>query len=77
MAGPLSALKMLGAMLVPLACVWFPEALGDYTGPALSHLNRRSPASFVWFLGWVLLLFPIIIGTILWLQGVPLNVSLR
>jgi len=74
MAGPRSALAVFGAMLVPLACVWFPEAMGDYTGPPLGRsLARPSPASFVWFLGWILLLLPVMIGTPLWLQGVRLD----
>ena len=29
-----------------------------------------SPPSFVWFFGWVVLLLPLIIRTILWLEGV-------
>ena len=73
MAGMLSALKMLAAMLLPLACIWFPEALGEYTR---GHVNRHSPASFVWVFGWILLLLPMIVGTILWLQDVPLDGSL-
>jgi hypothetical protein len=73
MAGILSALKMLAAMLLPLACIWFPEAMGDYTR---GHVNRPTPPSFVWFFGWVLLLLPMIVGTILWLQGVRLDGSL-
>lgn len=70
MAGTASALKVFAAMLLPLACVWFPDVMGDYTG---GRVNRRSPASFVWFFGWILLLLPMIVGTILWLQGLPLG----
>jgi hypothetical protein len=73
MAGTLSALKILAAMLLPLACIWFPEVMGDYTQ---GHVNRRSPPSFVWFLGWILLLLPMIVGAVLWLQGVRLDGSL-
>jgi hypothetical protein len=76
MAGTLSALKVFAAMLVPLACVWFPEAMGDYTGHTFSHITKPSPPSFVWFLGWIVLLLPVIVGTILWFQGVPLDGSL-
>jgi hypothetical protein len=74
-AGPVSALKMLAGMIVPLACVWFPEAMGEYTGHS-STLTRRSPASLVWFLGWVVLLLPVIIIALLWLQGVRLDGSI-
>lgn len=73
MAGMQSAFKIFAAMLLPLACIWFPEVMGDYTG---GRVNRRSPASFVWFFGWMLLLLPMIVGTILWLQGVRLDGSL-
>jgi hypothetical protein len=55
-AGAISALKLLAAMLVPLACIWFPEAMG--------------------FLGWIVLLLPLMVIAILWLQGVRLDGSL-
>ena len=71
-AGMLSALKMLVGMMVPLACVWFPEVMGDLTGHRFTTTKRSAP-SFVWFLGWVVLLLPAIIGIFLWLQGVPLD----
>ena len=74
-AGAISALKLLAAMLVPLACIWFPEAMGDYAN-SLGRVNRRSPSSFVWFLGWIVLLLPLIVIAILWLQGVRLDGSL-
>jgi hypothetical protein len=74
-AGPLSALRMLALVVVPLACVWFPEALGEFTGHSYT-LTKRSPASLVWFLGWVVLVLPLIIATLLWLQGVRLDGSL-
>jgi len=67
--GMQSALKVSAAMLLPLACIWFPEVMGEFTG---GRVNRGSPASFVWFFGWILVLLPIIVGTILWFQGVSL-----
>jgi hypothetical protein len=69
-AGMVSALKVLAAMLLPLACIWFPEAMGDYTQ---GHVNKQSSPAFVWFLGWTLLFLPAIVATILLLQGVPLG----
>ena len=72
MAGTLSALKIFAAMLLPLACIWFPDVMGDFTR---GRVNRRSPPSFVWFFGWLLLLLPMIVGAILWLQGVRLDGS--
>jgi hypothetical protein len=69
MAGTLLALKMLLGMLLPLACIWFPDAMGDYAG---GRITSPSHPSFDWFFGWVLLLLPMLIGTFLWLQGVSI-----
>ena len=50
-----------GALLLPLACIWFGDELGNYVGalpgPAV---NRKSPAWMVKLGGWVLLLLPAI-----------------
>jgi hypothetical protein len=73
LTGPLFALKVLAGMLLPLGCIWFPEALGESTQ---GHVNRPSHPAFVWFLGWVLMLLPIALAAILWLQDVPLDGSL-
>jgi Zn-finger nucleic acid-binding protein len=43
--------------LLPLACIWFPDALGAYVR---GRITARSPRSFVWVLGWVVLLMPAI-----------------
>ena len=64
-----SALAAVGAVLVtmlyallPLACIWFGDEMGDYIGtlpgPAI---NRRSPGWMVKIGGWFLLLFPLLI----------------
>ena len=51
-----------GALLFPLACIWFPDELGEYVGrlpgPAISH---TSPAWTVRVGGWVLLLLPAVL----------------
>jgi len=70
-AGPVVGLKILAAMLLPLACIWFPDALGEYTGQGMSRVTAPSPPSLVWLLGWTLLFLPVIVGTLVWLQGVP------
>ena len=49
--------------VVPLACIWFPEALGSYTGPAYGSgvwISRRTPAGFVRFAGYLLLIAPLL-----------------
>lgn len=64
-------LKMLLFCIIPLACIWFPEELGDYTGLFLfDSITTASPPGFVWFLGWVVLLVPPFVALLWWLQGV-------
>jgi hypothetical protein len=57
-----SLLVLGGALLLPLACIWFSDEVGDYVGtfpgPAI---NRGSPAWMVKLGGWVLLLLPAIL----------------
>ena len=56
--------------LLPLACIWFGEEMGDYIGtlpgPAI---NRRSPGWMVKLGGWFLLFFPVLIFFIGRLSG--------
>jgi len=58
----LSILIVGGALLFPLACIWFADELGEYVGvlPGPS-INRKSPAWMVKLAGWVLLLLPAIL----------------
>ena len=61
--------KLLGALLIvgvwvllPLACIWFGDELGEYIGAFPGPgINRKSPAWMVKAGGWVLLLLPAII----------------
>jgi len=64
-------LKGILALLLPLACIWFPDELGSMTTSLPSLLSgmpitRTSPGSVVRVVGWVLLLtltiLPIIIA---------------
>jgi len=57
-----SILIVGGALLLPLACIWFGDELGEYVGvlPGPS-INRKSPAWMVKLAGWVLLLLPAIL----------------
>ncbi len=44
-------------LLLPLACIWFPEELGDYTGLAgRGYVSESSPGWLVALVGWILLL---------------------
>ena len=52
-------LIMGGALLLPLACIWFGDELGEYVG-GKSGINRKSPGWMVTLGGWILLLLPAI-----------------
>ena len=55
-------LIMGGALLLPLACIWFADEMGEYIGvlpgPAIT---TKSPGWMVKLGGWVLLLMPAIV----------------
>jgi len=54
--------QLTGYFLLPLACIWFGDEMGEYVGtfpgPAI---NRRTPGWIVKVGGWFLLLLPAII----------------
>jgi hypothetical protein len=61
-----SAAKLLGNLLIvsgtlllPLACIWYGDELGEYVG-GRSSITRKSPGWMVKLGGWVLLLLPAI-----------------
>jgi hypothetical protein len=71
-AQPRSAAKILasllitfGALLLPLACIWFGDELGEYVGafpgPAIM---KKTPGGMLKVGGWFLLLLPVIAGLI-------------
>mgnify|MGYP000193043558 CR=1 FL=1 len=52
------------ALLVPIALIWFPEELGDFTGSVGrgGFVNSRTPAVLLSAMGWFLLVgFPAVI----------------
>jgi hypothetical protein len=60
--------KVLGFVILPLACIWFSEAMGGYTGPSGSiWVNAPTPGVIVCILGWLLLLLPVVFVIIAWL----------
>ena len=51
-----AALKLAAGLLLPLACIWFPEALGQYRGTMrLQAITADTPALLVRIAGWFLL----------------------
>jgi len=70
-SGARLASSLLVFSLLPLFCIWFPEAMGSYTGSAFSRIpiTQETPAGFVVFGGWLLLLTPVIAIVVVWLVG--------
>lgn len=62
-AGGGAAVKLAIGLLLPLACIWFPEPLGEYAGAIHGQLITSStPAFLVSAGGWLLLIgVPIIV----------------
>jgi len=52
-----------GFLLIPLACIWFGDEMGDYIGMLPGPgITKRTPAAFVKVGGWILLLLPLVAG---------------
>jgi hypothetical protein len=55
-------LEVVGFVILPLACIWFGDLMGGYTGPTTSMaITQPSPGLMVCIAGWLLLLSPIIV----------------
>jgi hypothetical protein len=64
------AFKVALFSVLPLACIWFSEAMGGYTGPSWrGAITAPTPGLFVCIAGWLLLLMPAIIGIVYGLAG--------
>ncbi len=60
--GPPLLIKCAMCLLLPLACIWFSEEMGAFAGIARGQfIDKESPGCLVAFLGWVLLLLPVIV----------------
>jgi hypothetical protein len=60
--GPEAGCKMVLGVILPLACIWFSDAMGGYNGWVGSgSITSPSPGLIVCILGWVLLLLPVLI----------------
>lgn len=62
--GGLQSVLNLAMFLVwPLACIWFPDGMGNLVGITLGHgypvITQRTPGDFVAIGGWILLLSPL------------------
>lgn len=60
--------RILLFLILPLACIWFSEEMGSYTGLTgidSPGITKESPPTLVKFMGWILLILPAITGIIL------------
>lgn len=53
-------------LILPLACIWFGDAMGSYTGIGMGRgaITSPTPGWLVALGGWLLLLMPVIAATI-------------
>ncbi|MGB1130015.1 MAG: hypothetical protein ACPG4K_08190 [Haloferula sp.] len=67
------AFKAAAYYLLPMACIWFPDAMGNYTGALWARgplVDERSHPTFLRWAGWFLLLVvPILIGVRFFVRG--------
>jgi hypothetical protein len=47
--------------------------MGDYTGDVLTNITKTSPSSFVFVLGWIVLLLPFIGLGFMWLETIGMH----
>ncbi|MGD0897322.1 MAG: hypothetical protein ABR915_05760 [Thermoguttaceae bacterium] len=58
--GPALVVRWAIYLLLPMACIWFSEEMGSFTGVMYGRsVDSESPGCLVAFFGWVLLLSPI------------------
>jgi len=61
-------LKVSAFLALPLACIFFSDAMGEYTGPsgigARPFITKTTPGFFVALVGWALLLTPLVMGVL-------------
>ena len=60
--GGVWALRASFPCLLGLFCIWVPDAMGAWTGERFFRpsITDESPGCLVYYLGWVLLLVPVI-----------------
>ncbi|HLX95271.1 MAG TPA: hypothetical protein VKU37_05970 [Verrucomicrobiae bacterium] len=67
-SGGALAFKLGLILIMPLACIWFSDAMGSYTGLGLMAydypITKQSPGILVCIMGWVVLLLPAVIVVI-------------
>ena len=63
MEGAETAFRVIIFLILPLGCIWYGEALGSFTGLMRGqYVNATSPGWLVTFIGWIILLLPLIMA---------------
>jgi hypothetical protein len=55
-------LFLLGYLVLPLACIWLADIIGEFTGIGSRgiFISSPTPGIFINIMGWILLLLPIV-----------------
>ena len=71
-SGGALAFKIGLFVILPLACIWFSDSMGGYTGflPLGDYpITQQSPGILVRIMGWVVLLLPVVIAVIVYFSA--------
>ena len=58
-------------LILPIACIWYGDSMGDYVGGTMrgQYISSTTPGCMVIAGGWLLLLLPAIIGLISYIRA--------
>ena len=58
-------------LILPMACIWFGESMGDYVGGTIrgQYISSTTPGCLVVAGGWLILMLPAIFAAIGLIQG--------
>ncbi|NUM54905.1 MAG: hypothetical protein HUU46_14760 [Candidatus Hydrogenedentes bacterium] len=69
-SGDENAFKWAMFYVLPLALIWFPDELANFTGSLGGQpITESSPPGCVYAAGWVILFLPAIMGAIVWVRS--------
>lgn len=64
-AGGETAFRVGLFLILPLACIWYGESMGAYTGTMRGqYVNAETPGCLVVAGGWLLLLLPVLFAAV-------------
>jgi hypothetical protein len=74
--GQRAGAKMLAFCSLPVLCIWYPEAFGNYVG---GRITAPSPPSVLRVVGWIILFAPVVAAVLVWMEGIGVvpNLSWR